>query len=156
MDLIGKVFGRLTVVENAQRKGYVLCKCECGRYKEIRANSLTKTYQPTRSCGCIHTESVRRIGAATISKNSRSRIETDTRYNTNFGVIEQKNPPKNNRSGKKGIWFNEKRGKWEAYISVHNRRIHLGRYDNREDAEMARNKAEEEYFIPIIEEKNNQ
>lgn len=155
MDLLGKKFGRLTVVGTADKKGYVVCQCECGKRKEIRATSLTKTYQPTRSCGCIHAEIVSKVGAANIASNSKTRIECDIRFNTNFGVIEQDKPPKNNRTGKKGIWFDKSRNKWEAYISVHGKRIHLGRFEKREDAEKARNYAEEEYFHPLIESKNN-
>ena len=49
MNLIGKRFGRLEVVSNANKHGYVSCKCDCGNFKDIRATSLTKKYQPTRS-----------------------------------------------------------------------------------------------------------
>lgn len=155
MDLLGKKFGRLTVVENAQRKGYVTCLCECGARLEVRATSLTKTKQPTRSCGCLHRERVREIGAGNIAENSKARIDTDVKYHTNFGVIEREEPHKNNHSGVKGVWFDKRREMWEAYINVHGRRIHLGRFGNRDDAVKARAFAEEEYFKPLIEEKNN-
>ena len=156
MDLLGNKYGRLTVTDNAQRKGYVVCRCECGNSLEVRATSLTKKKEPTRSCGCLHREVVRQIGAHNIAENSKDRLTTDIRYNTNFGVIEQDTPPVNNTSGKKGVWFNKSRNRWEAYINVHNKRIHLGRYEKREDAEKARVKAEEEYFRPLIEAKNNE
>lgn len=155
MDLIGKKYGRLTVVENAQRKGYVVCQCECGNRLDVRATSLTKTKQPTRSCGCLHREVVHELGAQSIANNSKARIDTDVRYNTNFGVIERTEPHRNNRSGAKGVWFDTKRGQWEAYINVHGKRIHLGRFGNRDDAVKVRARAEEEYFKPLIEEKNN-
>jgi hypothetical protein len=154
MDLLGKKFGRLTVVGEAQRKGYVTCRCECGTQLEVRATSLTKTKQPTRSCGCLQREVVREIGSRDIAENSKARIATDVRYNTNFGVIERTEPHKNNRSGVKGIWFDKNRELWEAYIGVHGKRIHLGRFKNRDDAVKARALAEEEYFRPLIEEKN--
>lgn len=53
MNLIGQRFGRLEVVDaDAVRKGYVICKCDCGNTKSIRATQLTQTRCPTRSCGC--------------------------------------------------------------------------------------------------------
>ena len=156
MDLIGKKLGRLTILCKATRPGYVLCQCECGNRKEIRANNLTKAKDPTRSCGCIQREKAFAVGCATIAENSKQRLETDTRFHTNFGVIEQNEPPKNNHSGHKGVFYNKSRGLWEAYISVHGKRIYLGRYSVKEDAVKARIRAEEEYFLPLIEEKNNQ
>ena len=156
MDLTGRRFGRLVVVSKTLRNGYVLCQCDCGNQKEIRATSLTKQNHPTRSCGCIQREIAGIIGTATVAENTKRRIETDVRYNTNFGVIEQDKPPVNNRSGKKGVCYNARRNLWEAYISVHRKKINLGRFAKYEDAVKARQCAEEEYFLPLIEQKNTQ
>ena len=153
MDLIGKKFGRLTVVDNTTRKGYVLCLCECGNRHAVRAASLTKKKAPTQSCGCLQREAARKIGSNTIAENSKERISVDVQYNTNFGVIEADKPPVNNHSGTKGIWFNKERNAWESYISVHGKKIHLGRYKDREEAVKARKQAEKEYFHPLIKAK---
>ncbi|SDX94318.1 hypothetical protein [Thermoactinomyces sp. DSM 45892] len=59
-DLTGKVFGRLTVIEDAgvkNRSRYWHCKCTCGNTKAIRGSSLANG--ETRSCGCLQVESVR-------------------------------------------------------------------------------------------------
>ena len=40
-----------------------------------------------------------------------------------------------------------------AAISVHGKRIHLGRYHRLEDAVKARQRGEDEYFLPLIEQK---
>lgn len=149
----GTKFGRLTVLRNASRHGYVVCQCECGNIKKIRSSSLTKAHQPTRSCGCIQREIAKSIGNKTIYSNSKSQIETNIQYNTNFQVIENPALPKNNRSGQKGVWWNEQRGMWESYINVHGKRIHLGRYPSYDDAVKARKRAEEEYFAPLIDKK---
>ena len=156
MDLIGKKYGRLTVTGNAQRKGYVVCQCECGNRLEVRAASLTTKKQPTRSCGCLHSEVMHELGTKSIARNSKSRIDTDVRFHTNFGVIERAEPHKNNHSGAKGVWHDKERDLWEAYINVHGRRIHLGRFKSRDDAIKARARAEEEYFQPLIEAKNKE
>ena len=153
MQMIGQRFGRLIVKETAPRRGYVLCQCDCGNTKEIRRNSLTRHNTPTRSCGCIHTEIAHMTGLNTIAANSKSRIETDVKYHTNFGVIESDKPSIRNRSGHKGVWWDPKRGQYEVSIWLHYKKIHIGRYRTYEEAVEAREQAEEKYFLPLIEKK---
>jgi hypothetical protein len=57
INLIGRVFGRLTVINEVPNKGtykrthvYWICKCVCGKIKEILSNSLLQG--KTKSCGC--------------------------------------------------------------------------------------------------------
>lgn len=61
IDLTGKVFGRLTVLErvkNYKPKGtFYKCKCECG--KEIIVGSGNLKNGTTKSCGCLKKELVR-------------------------------------------------------------------------------------------------
>lgn len=151
MNLTGKIFGRLTVVENdSTRKGYVICKCTCGNKVSIRQTSLTKKKSPTRSCGCICKEIASETGRKTIQGNSAPYRETNMKYGTNFHVIERDKPAKNNKSGYKGVWFNSSLNKYEAYISIHRKRIHLGRFTKIEDAVKARKNAEDKIFAPLI------
>lgn len=52
-DLTGKVFGSLTVMERAEKKGQRtawLCRCECGKDLIVTAQDLRKGH--TKSCGC--------------------------------------------------------------------------------------------------------
>jgi hypothetical protein len=90
-------------------------------------------------------------GTRSIAKNAEKQIALNRALHTNTQVIKTKHPPKNNKSGVKGVWWNEQRSKWEAYIQVHGSKIHLGRYDKREDALKARLVAEEKYFEPLLE-----
>ena len=56
-NLIGKVFGRLTVLEDVGRRhGGVLwrCHCNCGNIVDIRAGDLLSG--GTKSCGCYRNE----------------------------------------------------------------------------------------------------
>lgn len=56
-SLVGQIFGRLTVIEEIEKKGphrYYLCKCSCGNFKAIRQNSLL--LGKTKSCGCLQKE----------------------------------------------------------------------------------------------------
>ncbi|WZX99216.1 hypothetical protein NSQ26_07645 [Bacillus sp. FSL W7-1360] len=53
-DLSGQTFGRLTALREVEPRGgkrYWLCKCSCGREKEILGSSLKN--EGTKSCGCL-------------------------------------------------------------------------------------------------------
>ena len=58
MDLAGKTFGRLTVVEyshtNKHGKSMWKCKCSCGNERIVLGNHLTNKH--TSSCGCFKNE----------------------------------------------------------------------------------------------------
>lgn len=62
VDLIGRRFGRLIVVERLPNKvkgksawSMWRCKCDCGNHTDVLGTSLKN--QKTRSCGCLHNES---------------------------------------------------------------------------------------------------
>lgn len=59
-DLVGQVFGRLTVVKDSgkRKENRIIwtCKCECGNICEVSTNSLTRGN--TASCGCLQKEMV--------------------------------------------------------------------------------------------------
>lgn len=52
--------------------------------------------------------------------------------------------PSNNTSGVKGVC--KVKNKWRAYITNHGKRINLGTFDTREEAKLAREKAEKELW----------
>jgi predicted SprT family Zn-dependent metalloprotease len=59
IDLSGKRFGRLLVVERAPKKGrrtQFICKCDCGNEKIALSDKLQSG--ETKSCGCLRTEIV--------------------------------------------------------------------------------------------------
>lgn len=56
-DLLGRVFGRLTVVSEAESKGRKaqwVCQCSCGVLKVVGADAMTRG--ATLSCGCLKKE----------------------------------------------------------------------------------------------------
>ena len=57
-NLIGQVFGRLTVIERAENAndGHArwLCQCECGETTTVSSNVFKKGH--TKSCGCLNRE----------------------------------------------------------------------------------------------------
>lgn len=59
-NIIGRRFGRLFVVDCAERrygKDFWTCRCQCGKYKEIQGRHLKSGN--TRSCGCLRNERVK-------------------------------------------------------------------------------------------------
>lgn len=64
-DLVGKRFGRLTVIKCTNKKSpfnnsYLWeCQCDCGNTIEIATNFLTDKDYGYRSCGCLRNDNVR-------------------------------------------------------------------------------------------------
>lgn len=54
LDMVGKEFGRLTVLGIAERPKYLRCLCSCGTEKEIRFDHVK--YERISSCGCLARE----------------------------------------------------------------------------------------------------
>lgn len=58
-DLIGQIFGRLTVIENLGAKEYgkqfFLCQCDCGEKVKVSRTGLNAGWK--KSCGCLKRES---------------------------------------------------------------------------------------------------
>jgi len=52
----------------------------------------------------------------------------------------------NNTSGVKGVYYENQKQKWRAVISINGSRIHLGLFDQFEDAVAAREAAERRYI----------
>lgn len=50
----------------------------------------------------------------------------------------------NNKSGVNGVSFDKSRNKWEAYTHIDCKKVSLGRFDNIEDAKLARQKSDKE------------
>lgn len=63
-DLTGQRFGRLVVIQRAEKRKYMpvmwICRCDCGQMTELPAKHLTLGM--TKSCGCLWRESSREMG----------------------------------------------------------------------------------------------
>jgi hypothetical protein len=68
------------------------------------------------------------------------RIVNRTQNNYNHNLM------KTNTSGQKGVSYHKTYKKWEARVWIKNKTIHLGYYDNFEDAVKIRKEAEEKYY----------
>ena len=144
IDLVGKQFGRLTVIKKDELKTrnggqFYKCKCICGKTKTVGYRYLIRGN--TLSCGCLNKE------------NSKKKVQ-DLKYfkGTQIELISKKTPKKNNSTGVNGVYFDKRLNKYIARIKVKRVQHHLGCFKTLEEARAEREKAEEKYFKPIIEE----
>lgn len=134
-ELVGKRFGRLVVIEREnkdKRHPHLICNCDCGKTVSVNVEQLL--LGKTKSCGCMRIEKT--FVEDTSLNTIRSKIRID------------------NTSGVKGVSWSKLSKKWIAQIAFKKKKYNLGRYDNIEEAIMARKKAEEKFFKPILEKYN--
>lgn len=75
--------------------------------------------------------------------NNRKNNLRVTTININRANI---NAKKDNKSGIKGVYYFERTNKWRTNITINKKNIHLGYYENLEDAIKARKEAEVKYY----------
>lgn len=103
-DLIGKKFGRLTVLENCGNKKR--CQCDCGKYVLVSTCHLTSGH--TKSCGCLHKEKIQKIKGLCstrlhkiwVSMHTRCYCDKHKSYDLykNVGICKEWNKDKDNRA----------------------------------------------------------
>lgn len=97
-NLIGKHYGRLTVIKSTGKKAHsrenvYLCKCDCGSIIEVRSGLLTQ--EKTKSCGCLYNDT---------RKKDMSELDKAKKYvdGIEIGLFDGRFN-KNNTSGFKGV-----------------------------------------------------
>ena len=122
-DITGQKFGKLKAIKQVGRtkRGVAiwLCKCECGKKKEVQIDNLRSGH--TRRCGCLQDRSQLKI----VDK-------------TNLTLIQSKKLYKNNKSGIKGVSYNQRLKKWDARLTFRGKVHWLGYYDDLLQAAKAR------------------
>lgn len=78
LNLVGQIFGRLTVAEEAprgtKREAHWTCTCACGRAAVVATFSLRSGRQ--KSCGCLKREQTAEFNRATKSVDPVARFST--------------------------------------------------------------------------------
>lgn len=146
LDLAGKKFGRLTVIQRSgtseNGRALWLCQCECGNTIETSATTLRRG--EAMSCGkCL------------IDKRIEHAREDLMINKTIDGVpvpLLTKKVRSDSVTGHKGVHRRVRNGKekFEVSITVKGKRKYIGTYSNLDDAIKARKAAEKEYFEPYI------
>lgn len=139
-EILGKRFGRLVVedFDHIDKNGKALfrCLCDCGNETFVFSASLTQGN--TKSCGCLRSDNV------VLALSAQAHV--DGTYLDRLSST----PYISNTSGVRGVYFNRRKGLWQAHIKVANRRYFLGSFRNLEHAAAARREAEQIIFDPIL------
>lgn len=182
-DVIGKKYGRLTVI-NEYKKGskYICdCKCDCGNTVSVQKSNLL--FGHTKSCGCLQKNDKydnligKKFGKLTvvreldiIDKNGHHNylchcdcgkyvevLGVNLLYNqtTSCGCYRKVRQlcskiNSNNVSGVKGVYFDNRMNKWAAKLTI-NRKTYKSYFNNFNDAVRERQRLEEIYHKPVIE-----
>lgn len=126
-DWVGRRFGSLTVTAYDGKRGgkhYWRCLCGCGGETVVSQSNLQGGH--TRSCGCLADPvSTRHFVDGTCIESIRSRRIAAS-----------------NKSGVRGVYRNNKTGRWAAQITFRGKTRYLGSFESLEEAAGARAEAE--------------
>lgn len=78
------------------------------------------------------------------NRRSNLRIVTNSQNQMN------RDKPKQNTSGVKGVYWHKNKKKWQANIQIDNKLLYLGIFNSKQDAIMARKEAESKYFNNLM------
>lgn len=150
IDLTDRHFGELHVVRLSDQRddnNTLLweCRCSCGKLVYLHGYSLLHDHY--KSCGCKRDDK-RDKGVARHIQHDRVDGTRKTALKAKLHV--------GNKSGVKGVRWNEQRQKWTAHIGFQGKQINLGYFLSKDDAIAARKAAEDKYHKPILEDADNE
>ena len=154
VDLTGQKFNRLTVLglgtRNTSGQIQWRCKCDCGNIV-LATTTYLKTGH-TKSCVCYNRDiaSNRLKEEKFIKAREKYRKNNFLKDGTSLALLKKQEPNKNNGCNVRGVYWQKDIKKWRARIYFKGKEHYLGVYSNLEDAIKARQKAEDEFFKPII------
>lgn len=143
-DLKGKKFGKLTVLEQTDKRQDKCivwkCKCDCGNIVEVSSKRLINNIN--MSCGCYQKER---------QKYSMNKLQKNQSVeNTNIDLISKQTANKNSKSHIRGVHYSKEKRKWITTLTFQKKLVLNKSFNNIESAIKARKEAEEKYFKPIL------
>ena len=147
-DLTGQVFGKLTVIGRSDKRNsrgarttpMWECRCECGAITYKATDTLTNPEESMcKSCQGIYAAETARKSAGFVG-------------GTQITKLRNMEPTAANTSGCRGVYLENKTGKWRARLKFKGKIMNFGSYTKFEDAVAARKAAEEEYYGAFLEE----
>lgn len=147
-NLTGQRFGTLSVLRRSDRtaprgKRRVLlweCRCDCGAITYKATDVLTNESQNSCArCASLHAAKAAREAAGYVGGTQISRIK-DRKLTAA------------NTSGVRGVYYEKRSNKWRARLRFKGKIMDFGSYERFEDAVIARQAAEREYFDAFLEE----
>lgn len=148
-DITNMHFDRLIAIKpvGKTKDGGIVweCKCECNNIVSVEASSLLNG--KTKSCGCLQIEMATIQGLKEIKKFNENNIVDDT----NIQAIKTLKPLSNNKTGYKGVSYDEKRCKYIAQIDFQKKHYNLGRFKTAEEASEVYKKAKNKLHDKFLE-----
>lgn len=147
-DIVGARFGHLVVLKRSNQyidtagrgKKYLWeCRCDCGQ----TVYRLSEKLRDDVNCSC---KSCMEKSAVNAMVNNAGFIE-----GTQLSKLVRSTPNANSTSGVRGVFFNRRSGKWRAMLKFQGKDHYLGEYVKIEDAIKARQRAEDQYFAPLLD-----
>ena len=116
---------------------------------DLYENAIRKSYQVHRLVACAFFDNPNdKLCVDHKDNNKTNNHISNLRFATSKENSQNRKLSNNNTSNVKGVYFNKKAKKWNAKIMIDGIRIHLGYYDNLEDAKTARvNRANEAFGV---------
>lgn len=128
-DLTGAETGNFKIIDKAYSKNqrvYWNCICKhCGKSIVLSNNDISHY----KSCGCLK-------GASAAYMNSIRDVES----------LKSTEPTAKSTTGVRGVYFNKRKKKYQAFINVDKKQKYLGSSKNLEEAARMRREAEKEYW----------
>lgn len=142
-NIRGMIFGRLIAVhptENRDAKGSVIwaCLCDCKNIAYVSQDSLASGN--TQSCGC------RKKEICSIIQDQLHFVD-----GTCVEWIKNRKHRSDNTSGFRGV-YKIRNDRYRVMIGFKGERKHVGYFTTFDEAKAARIKAEEEVYLPFLEE----
>ena len=143
-DISGERRGHLTAIRktgkvDAHRNSVYEWRCDCG-------NIVERTVRGTRGQECACPECRSRILAENRKKLEDNRDPKTGIDRTLLSNIRSGKPTKASTSGIRGVHWMKKQRKWAAVGSIDGKSVHLGIFENVEDAKKARDRFVEERY----------
>lgn len=116
VDLTGKRFGRLTVLQRAdgkEKRSYFLCKCDCGNVLKIVGRDIKRGH--TVSCGCYKKEIIKQRNTVLFRIDGRTNTRLYKVWVSMKMRCENQNHKAYNDYGGRGITICEEWSKFENF-----------------------------------------
>lgn len=147
-EVVNKVFNYMLVTERVGKndKGRTLYKCQCVKCGKEYIDQIPNIKR-RKFCECHFTKEYYENGL--INYGQKSNKDYGYKNSKIYSLNPNREPT---MSGCIGVIWDKRRSKWLAQINFQGKRYHLGRYDDKELAILARKTAERELYTPYFEE----
>lgn len=150
IDITNKRFGRLIAIKllGKSKTGACIweCKCDCGKITKATLNNLK--LGNTTSCGCYMKE----VNKKSMAERTKDYVDSNFIEGTNIDAIKKNKPLRNSTTGIRGVSYDYKGKKYVAQIDFKGKHYNLGKYDTKEEAKEAYEKAKEELHGKFLKE----